>query len=135
MFQDDVDDLETCCNCVTMRYSRAILGYDVRLYVVDQILVVCAIGVTGSIRKCNILFLFSYSLPHNFLTIVYSCLAMSRPRGIVKMFDEIYVFLSCILGKLIMYNLVFLLLAHVYCKIIVSLRFFLSIFTVFRFFF
>lgn len=47
---------------------------------------------------------------------MYSYLAMSRPLGRVEMFNEIYVFLSCILGKLIMDNSVFLLLSHVYCN-------------------
>ena len=47
---------------------------------------------------------------------MYSYLAMSRPLGRVEMFNEIYVFLSCILGKLIMYKSVFLLLSHVYCN-------------------
>lgn len=64
-------------------------------------------------RSESLIFCFYFRI---FPTIVYSYLAMSRPLGRVEMFNEIYVFLSCILGKLIMYNSVFLLVSHVYCN-------------------
>lgn len=101
----NVGDVETSCNCVTMRYSWAtILRFFTQFFSVLAIsmpLVVVRF-LSSSIkfqlyvpsalwdRSESLIFCFYF---RTFLTIVYSYLAMSRPLGRVEMFNEIYVFL------------------------------------------